>query len=250
MGHIHIGTSGWHYKHWRGPFYPEKLPPDKWLRYYSEHLSSVEINNSFYRLPRAETVMNWREQTPPDFIFAVKAWRLITHLKRLKQPEAALAMFFQVIENFREKLGPILFQLPPHWNCNTERLRAFLGGLPKKHRYTFEFRNSSWHTPEIYAMLEQHRAAFCLYQLAGFMSPLISTANFVYVRLHGPTEKKYQGDYPAEMLQEWAQRARSWRDEGKDVYIYFDNDQAGFAVKNAMTLQEMTAAKKSGAHVL
>ena len=250
MGHIHIGTSGWHYKHWRGPFYPENLPQDKWLRYYFERLSSVEINNSFYRLPRAETVINWREQTPPNFVFAAKAWRLITHLKRLKDTQAALEAFFTCIENFQGKLGPILFQLPPHWNCNVERLHAFLDGLPKKHRYTFEFRNANWHLPEIYSMLEHHRATFCIYQLAGFTSPLISTADFVYVRLHGPAEKKYEGDYPIETLHAWAERARSWLRQGKEVYIYFDNDQAGYAVKNAITLQEMTVAKKSGAHVL
>ncbi len=250
MAKITIGTSGWHYKHWRGPFYPEKLTPSKWLPYYFARLSSVEINNSFYRLPLKETVMNWREQTPPHFIFAVKAWRLITHLKRLNNAREALALFLQSTESLREKLGPILFQLPPHWPCNAERLRAFLGTLPEGHRYTFEFRHPSWHTSAIYSLLERYRSAFCIYQLAGFASPRIATADFVYIRLHGPTEKKYEGDYPMETLHAWAERARAWQRQGKDVYIYFDNDQAGYAVKNAIALQEMAAVQKSDAYAL
>lgn len=233
---IHVGTSGWHYSHWRGHFYPDDLASAHWFAYYVERFRTVEINNSFYKLLSPVAVSAWYDASPPDFVFAVKASRYITHTKRLQNAEDSYARFFDSIADFRDKLGPILFQLPPHWRSNPERLDAFLRILPRGHTYTFEMRDPSWHNEEIYDLLRAHNAAFCIYELAGFRSPLVITADFVYVRLHGPGGK-YQGDYQSRTLAHWAQRARAWSATGKRVYVYFDNDQEGYAAKNALSLQ-------------
>jgi uncharacterized protein YecE (DUF72 family) len=236
---IRIGTSGWHYQHWRGPFYPEDLPSKQMLAWYMDRFDTVEINNSFYRLPSSETFAAWRDATPKDFCFAVKGSRFITHRKKLNDPAMPLERFIPSAEVLESKLGPILFQLPPRWACNVARLSAFLEQLPKRHRYTFEFRDPSWHVPPVYRVLEQHGAAFCLYELDGFVSPIEITADFVYVRLHGPG-KKYQGDYSAGALQGWAERVARWQSTMQAVYVYFDNDQSGFAAKNAGELKALT----------
>jgi uncharacterized protein YecE (DUF72 family) len=233
---IRVGTSGWHYKHWRGAFYPDDLASTKWLAYYVARFSTVEVNNSFYKLLSPSAVIQWYEATPKDFLFAVKASRYITHNKRLSDAQDSYGRFFASVAGFKEKLGPILFQLPPHWSVNGERLEAFLAMLPPRHRYAFEFRDPSWHTEEIFQILARYNAAFCIYQLAGFTSPLKVTADFVYVRLHGPGGK-YQGDYSGRQLARWAKLARGWSSDGKAVFVYFDNDQAGYAAKNAFTLQ-------------
>ena len=238
LGHIHIGTSGWHYKHWLGPFYPPNLPPAKMLSYYAQHFDTVEINNSFYRLPTTEALKTWCRETPRDFCFAVKASRYITHNRKLKDPQNAADKFLTVIENLERRLGPILFQLPPSWKLNLERLDEFLSGLPPAHRYVFEFRNQTWNVPEIYKILRRHNAAFCIYELAGFKSPLEVTADFTYMRLHGPGNK-YQGDYSESNLRTWVKRIDTWRKELKHIFVYFDNDQAGFAPKNAIELRRM-----------
>jgi uncharacterized protein YecE (DUF72 family) len=235
--HVRIGTSGWHYKHWRGNFYDPKCPASGMLAHYIRHFDAVEINNSFYRLPKVETLRVWRECTPPRFCFAVKASRFITHNKKLKDPQNALDRFLPpVVEGLGGKLGPILFQLPPGWTVNAERLEQFLAALPRRLRYTFEFRHPSWHVPRVYEILRKHNAAFCIFELAGFHSPLEITADFAYVRLHGPGGK-YQGSYSDEAIAEWAHRVRSWR-HLREVHVYFDNDQAGYAAENALRLKK------------
>jgi uncharacterized protein YecE (DUF72 family) len=239
---IYIGTSGWHYKHWLGNFYPEKLPFSKMLDYYCKHFNTVEINNSFYMLPQVSTLESWRDGTPKNFKFAIKASRFLTHNKKLKEPENALNNFLPRAEALGDKLGPILFQLPPKWKVNRERLEEFLQALPKYHRYTFEFREPSWITPEIYKVLRQYNAAFCIYELAGFHSPIEVTADFVYVRLHGPGHR-YQGSYDPPTLRKWADRIERWTEEDRSVFIYFDNDQAAYAAKNALTLKRMVAER-------
>ncbi|HSE57247.1 MAG TPA: DUF72 domain-containing protein [Nitrospiraceae bacterium] len=236
---VRIGTSGWHYKHWRGPFYPENLSATRMLAWYVERFDTVEINNSFYRLPALETFTAWRDATPAGFCFAVKASRYMTHRKKLHEPEAALERFMPPVEALDGKLGPILFQLPPRWACNLDRLSGLLEVLPKTHRYAFEFRDPSWHVPAVYRLLEKHLAALCLYELDGFLSPIEVTADYVYVRLHGPG-RKYQGDYSTAILQSWAERIDRWQAALKAVYVYFDNDQAGFAAKNAAELKTLT----------
>lgn len=239
----HVGTSGWHYPHWRGPFYPETLPASRWLAYYVERFSCVEINNSFYRLPELATVEQWHRQSPEDFLFAVKAWRVITHRKKLKECASALEAFFDRIQPFKEKLGPILFQLPPRWKVNPGRLREFLKRLPSGHRCAFEFRDTTWHTPEVYAALVEFNAAFCIFQLAGFIAPAQATADFVYVRLHGPGGA-YAGNYDPRTLQLWARRLRRWHEEGKDCFVFFDNDEAAYAAHNAFYLQHLLRPRR------
>ena len=239
MVNIRIGTSGWYYKHWRGPYYPAAWPPARMLCFYMNDFDSVEINNSFYRLPTFQAVEAWRETTPPNFCFTVKASRFFTHLKKLKDPEVGLRKFVPLIQHFGEKLGPILFQLPPHWRCNLDRLAEFLRALPGDYRYSFELRDPSWHTTSVSRLLTRHNVAFCMYELAGFQSPLTITADFVYIRLHGPGQKKYEGDYSRRALHAWAERIDQWKSQLQAIYVYFDNDQAGFAVKNARELKKI-----------
>lgn len=242
---IRIGTSGFHYKHWIGPFYPPKTSSAKMLQFYLQHFDTVELNNSFYRLPTAEAFDAWREATPADFTFAVKASRFLTHNKKLKDPEQALDNLLPRAAHLGSKLGPILFQLPPHWRVNPERLKNLLEILPRDLRYTFEFRELSWITPEIISILEKFNAAFCIYELAGYNSPLQITADFAYVRLHGPAVGKYQGSYSDEALREWARQLESWSVALKAVYVYFDNDQAGYAAANALTLKRMIGSTEA-----
>jgi len=245
MAPIRIGTSGWHYKHWTGNFYPEKSKVADMLSYYVRHLDTVEINNSFYRLPTDEAVRSWVAQTPEDFLFALKASRYITHNRKLNDPERTVARFMQMAAGFGKKLGPILFQLPPKWGVNVDRLREFLAVLPRDHEYAFEFRHASWLTAQVYDTLRHFNAALCIYEIAGFRSPIEMTANFTYVRLHGPGERAYQGKYSEADLQVWARTAEAWAGSGCRVYFYFDNDQAGYAVQNAMELSNMVTGHKT-----
>ncbi len=237
---IHTGTSGWHYDHWRGPFYPQDLPKDSFLTFYARHFRSVEINNSFYQLPRGETLAMWRKETPPDFTFALKGSRYITHMKKLKDPEKSLPPFLDVADGLQDKLGPLLFQLPPRWRCNPGRLEGFLGSLPSGYRCAFEFRDQSWFNDDTYRVLSGHGAAFCIYDLAGRISPKEVTADFIYVRLHGP-DGAYKGRYNKGVLSGWAGALSTWARQGKEVFCYFDNDEAGYAAENALELKEMVS---------
>jgi len=241
MPALRIGTSGWHYKHWVGTFYPEKTPASKMLAFYYQRLDTVELNNTFYRLPTESALASWRDSTPRGFCFAAKGSRFLTHMKKLKDPEQALDRFFTAIDILQDKLGPILFQLPPHWQLDAGRLEHFLRVLPKHHRYAFEFRNETWNIQEIYSLLAAHNAGYCIFDLAGFQSPIEVTTDLVYVRLHGPGGK-YQGSYNEEALSQWAQRIRNWQLDNRAVYVYFDNDQAGYAAHNALRLKQLLEA--------
>jgi uncharacterized protein YecE (DUF72 family) len=234
-GKIYIGTSGWHYEHWIGTFYPEDTKADRQLEYYLKFFKTVEINNSFYRVPQPMTFSNWTKAVPDDFTFAVKANRFFTHLKKLKVEKADIERFVEKMDLLEGKGGPILFQLPPRWKINPERLASFLAKLPSHHRYTIEFRDRTWYQEEVYELLRQFNVAFCIYELAGHLSPIMATADFVYLRLHGPGDK-YQGSYSKEQLQEWAVQCIQWQEEGKDVFVYFDNDEKGYAAYNARDL--------------
>lgn len=237
-GTILIGTSGWHYPHWKGPFYPEDMPSGDFLGFYRDRLHTVEINNSFYQLPEKSTLEGWRRAAGRGFVFAVKAGRYITHMKKLKEPEKSSSAFFRRVMVLKEKLGPVLFQLPPRWKCNVDRLAELLQVLPAGNRYAFEFRDHSWFNEQVYELLRRKNAAFCLYDLEGALSPKEITADFIYVRLHGPG-KKYHGEYPVATLAGWAGAFSTWRNRGKDIYCYFNNDQKGYAVRNAMMLDRM-----------
>ena len=243
QGKIFIGTSGWNYKHWVGIFYPAGIKPAQQLAFYLKHFKTVELNNPFYHLPPPQTFTNWRKSTPKDFLFAVKASRFITHNKKLNVEKENINLFLNSAKRLNEKLGPILFQLPPKWNINIERLGSFLKKLPKKYRYTIEFRNQTWYTEDVYGLLKKYNCAFCIYELAGIQSPKEVTADFVYIRLHGPTLLKYAGSYSNKVLKSWSKLCLQWRKEGKDVYVYFDNDQAAYAAFNAQTLLKFSTIR-------
>ncbi len=211
------------------------------LAYYCERFDTVELNNSFYHLPKTSSLEAWRDSTPAGFCFAAKGSRFLTHMKKLKDPEQGLRRFLDAIEVLEHKLGPILFQLPPNWELDLDRLANFIRFLPREHRYAFEFRNASWSVPEVYDLLARHNIAYCIFHLAGEQSPLQVTADFTYVRLHGPGGK-YQGSYSDKALNEWAARVGKWRRELKAIYVYFDNDQAGYAAQNALRLKELIKA--------
>ncbi|MHB1416386.1 MAG: DUF72 domain-containing protein [Chloroflexota bacterium] len=238
---IHIGTSGWHYKHWKGAFYPADIRDGEMLRYYVGRLLTAEINNTFYRFPSEKALAEWRNAAPAGFTFAVKASRYITHMKKLKDAGEPVSNFVERVRTLGDKLGPILFQLPGHWHCDRDRLDAFLGALPTRQRYAFEFRDPSWLEASIYESLSRAGAAFCVYDFDGRQSPRQITADFVYVRLHGP-DGAYQGSYDDEQLSDWARQLLDWAGGGKEVYFYFDNDEKGYAVQNALTLRRMVAS--------
>lgn len=238
-GKIYIGTSGWHYSHWKGPFYPEDLSEKHFLSHYVKHFATVELNRTFYSLPKKKVFEEYAETVPRSFLFSVKASRFITHVKKLKDPKRPLHRLFQSVSGLEKHLGPILFQLPPHWKANPERLKNFLDTLPKRHRYVFEMRDPSWLNEEIYTLLKQHHAALCIYEFESFIAPKILTANFTYIRLHGPKKTAYQGRYRLAALKKWAAWIRKETKKGHDVYCYFDNDEAGYAAINAEELTKL-----------
>lgn len=208
--------------------------------FYQRHFDTVELNNSFYRLPTPEAFDCWRESAPAGFLFAVKGSRFVTHNKKLKDPEQPLKNLLPRAERLGKKLGPILWQLPPKWRRNVERLEEFLQALPACHHYAFEFREPSWHDESVYQVLRRHNAAYCIYELAGFATEPHITADFAYVRLHGPGAK-YQGSYSKQTLEQWAQRIVGWSQKLRAVYVYFDNDQAAYAAKNALDLKRLVS---------
>jgi uncharacterized protein YecE (DUF72 family) len=208
------------------------------LGYYAERFDTVELNNSFYHLPKKPALENWRDTTPEDFVFAAKGSRFLTHMKKLKDAGQGLQRFLDAIETLAHKLGPILFQLPPNWELDLDRLEAFLALLPAHHRYAFEFRNATWNVPPVYELLARHNAAYCAFHLAGEHSPIELTADFAYVRLHGPGGK-YQGSYSHDVLRGWSSRIGSWKRKLKATYLYFDNDEAGYAASDALRLKSL-----------
>lgn len=235
---ILIGTSGWHYDHWKGPFYPGDISNEDMLTYYCEHFNTVEINNTFYKLPDKSTLENWKNTVPSDFVFSVKASRYITHMKKLNDPSEPVSRFLEGISVLKEKLGTILFQLPPRWKVNTDRLHDFLKLLTDEFRYCFEFRDSSWFSGDVYDLLSEFGASFCIYDLDGTVSPCEVTADLVYVRLHGP-DGPYKGKYGKTKLGDWVEHIKSWTREGNEVFVYFDNDESGYAAMNADQLRDM-----------
>lgn len=237
-----IGTSGWTYPHWRGSFFPDDLPAEQRLSYYADRFNSVEINTTFYGTPTRAAVRGWLDAVPKSFRFAVKGSRFTTHNKKLLDPRKSTQKTFQAIEPLAEQVCAALFQLPPRWRFNGDRLAAFLQAMPKKYRYALEFREPSWLCEEAYAILRAHNAALCLYDLKGFHAPEITTANWVYVRLHGPTAAAYRGSYPEKTLRHWAELIDSWRRERKEVLVYFDNDEKGYAAADALRLRNLIGA--------
>jgi uncharacterized protein YecE (DUF72 family) len=237
---VRIGCSGWNYSHWRERVYPKGCPPARWLRYYAAELfDTVEINTTFYRLPKRDAVARWVEQTPEGFCFAVKMSRYVTHLKRLTDLEGSLERFYERIEPLvsSPKLGPVLWQLPPNFKRDDERLAAALGLLPPG-RHCFEFREPSWYSADVYALLREHGVALVLPDSPKYpFRALELTADWTFVRFHHGSRGR-NGNYSERELEEWARRIEDWRAE-VDVYAYFNNDWDGFAVKNGLRLRQL-----------
>jgi uncharacterized protein YecE (DUF72 family) len=239
LGDVYIGTSGWTYDGWRGPFYPADMPKKDWLRFYSTQFPTTEINGSFYRTPSLAAVDGWRKQTPKDFVFAWKASKFITHWKRLSEKsENSIALMETRLRKLGAKAGPVLFQLPPRFTINRERLASFLKMLPRKYDYAFEFRHASWYDEAIYALLCERNISLCLSDHHDAPSPWVVTADHVYVRGHGPGGR-YKDHYSDATLREWARDIGTWRRQGRTVFVYFDNDQKSAAPLDARRLRHI-----------
>jgi uncharacterized protein YecE (DUF72 family) len=231
----YVGTSGWVYKHWREVFYPAKLPQSKWLEFYTRHFSTVELNSSFYRLPTEKAFAGWRETSPAGFVYAVKVSRFITHIKRLKEVDEPIDTFLSRAQLLEEKLGPLLYQLPPNMHRNDERLDAFLSLLPSGLRHVVEFRHDSWLDEAVFAILRRHNVGLCVFDMPDLSCPLLATADFAYVRFHGATGL-YYSRYSDDELEDWAGRISELARDLDAVYIYFNNDAEAYAIQNARTL--------------
>ncbi len=242
-GKLYIGTSGWVYSHWQRIFYPEDLPSKDKLKYFSKHFQTVEINYSFYHLPKPSTYQNWYSQTPKDFLFAVKASRFITHIKRLHGIRQSTKKFLENAKHLKKKLGPILFQLPPSFKENSRRLARLAKLLPLKYRYAFEFRHQSWFTPRVYAILEKNNWALVIADSPRYPKNIVSTADFVYLRFHG-SKRLFGSKYTNKELKDWAKIIKKFMEQRKDVYAYFNNDAYGYAIENAKELLELCPVEK------
>jgi uncharacterized protein YecE (DUF72 family) len=240
---LRIGTSGWHYGGWWGPFYPADVPKKQALSYYSTRFDAAELNAPFYRTPTLKAIDNWRESTPDGFRFSWKASKFLTHWRRLIVDEHSLDLLEERAGRLGEKLGPILFQLPPKMKCDRERLAGFLKALNRKRRYSFEFRHPGWYEPGIFDLLRDHDISLCLSDHADAPAPREVTAGWVYVRNHGPSGR-YHGSYSDAALKDWARSMRKWLREGHDVWCFFDNDVKSAAPADAERLRAMVSAKE------
>lgn len=235
-----VGCSGWQYKHWKGDFYPADVPQRQWLEYYSRHFDTVEVNNSFYRLPPEGVFDSWRARTPASFLFAVKASRFLTHMKKLKDPEEPVERLFSRAVELRSKLGPVLYQLPRQMPKNIERLTAFLEILPPRVSHAIEFREPSWYEDDVMQLLRRHKVALCLHDMPGSASARVLTARFTYIRFHGATGR-YDGAYPRDILEDWAEWLLS---SDVPAFVYFNNDIGGHAPRDAHTLIQLLSGRK------
>jgi uncharacterized protein YecE (DUF72 family) len=242
MPEYYIGTSGWHYEDWKGLFYPHDLPKSKWLDYYAKYFQTVELNNSFYRLPSEKAFTHWRDAVPEGFIFAVKASRFLTHVKRLKDAEDPLRHFLEQADLLGDKLGPLLYQLPPNMKRNDDRLESFLSILPSYYRHVLEFRHESWFDDTVFKILSRYNAGWCVFDMPGLTSPVVATSDFAYLRFHG-SSGLYSSSYSDKELSSWSEKILDLNKALKAVYIYFNNDIAGYALDNARTLIEILDTK-------
>jgi uncharacterized protein YecE (DUF72 family) len=237
-GDIRIGCSGWSYPHWKRVFYPEKLPARDQLAFYSQHFSTVELNNSFYRQPTRERFVAWGEQAPPNFLFAVKGSRYITHIKRLAVESKSIDLVVDAARGLGDKLGPILFQLQANFNLDLERLERFVDMLPVDLRFTIEFRHDSWLVPAVFDLLRAHRIALCIPDDPKMPKSFEITSDFTYIRMHLPPQSLSYGE---RALEPWGRRVFEWTRQSLDVFVYFNNDMEGHAIKDARTLISMVA---------
>jgi uncharacterized protein YecE (DUF72 family) len=237
-GDARVGCSGWQYKHWRGDFYPADLPQHRWFEHYAAIFDTVEINNTFYRLPERSQFCAWRRRAPAAFEFAVKASRFLTHMKKLKDPGEPLDRLFTRLRALGPHLGPVLYQLPPGWKADLERFETFTALLPPDARHVVEFREPSWYDRSIRAVMERRGIALCLHDMPGSATERERIGPFVYVRFHG-AGARYGGGYPEDRLRDWARWLNAQRDAGCDVFAYFNNDIGGHAPRDAMTLRRV-----------
>jgi uncharacterized protein YecE (DUF72 family) len=245
MSQLRIGCSGWTYRDWTGPFYPEGTKDKDRLAYYVSRFDTAEINASFYRLPSETTVASWARRAPRGFVYAWKVSRFITHNKKLKGCEDPVALVFGRMAPLGEHYGPALIQLPPQLRRDDQRLAGFLELLPKGRRHVVEFRHESWYAPEVFRLLAAFDAALCISDHHSAPAPWERTAEWIYVRGHGPGGR-YHGRYGAAELKAWARRIGVWRREGRDVYAYFDNDVKSAAPLDAQALMALTEATPYG----
>lgn len=239
MPETRIGCSGFSYKHWKEVFYPRGLTERKWLEFYSSVFSTVELNVTFYRLPASSSFQLWYRETPPGFLFAVKGSRYITHIKRLVDAAEPLEKYFEAASFLKDKLAVVLWQFPPSFKLNLDRLAAFMQLLKKyPFRHSFEFRNETWLAPSVVDLCREHNAALCMADSPEYINDLPLTSDFVYIRRHGHTPD-HSGNYSKKQLEQDALRIRSYRKAGKDIFIYFNNDPHGYAPANARQLNEL-----------
>jgi uncharacterized protein YecE (DUF72 family) len=236
---VHIGCSGFHYDHWREKFYPEDLAKTKWLEYYAGHFKTVEINNSFYRMPTEKTVKNWYSVTPEKFIFSVKGPQYITHRKKLSVDEpmqSYLTQFQKIVSFLGEKTGPILWQLPGYYNPNPQKFEIFCKLISKDFDHIFEFRNDKWFNNEIYNILQKYGLGLCIVSSPKVQGVVKATSETAYIRLHGKGSM-YSDNYSDQDLVEWKNKLVKL--DAKKLFAYFDNDANAYAVYNAKTLAKM-----------
>lgn len=237
---VHVGCSGWVYRHWKGGFYPADLPQKRWFGHYSDAFDTVEINASFYRLPLQSTFEGWRAKAPPGFRYALKANRFLTHMKKLVDCEAPLAEFVALARRLGPTLGPILYQLPPSLHKDPARLEGFLARLPADLEHVVEFRHSSWYDEAVLALLDRHGVGFVAHDLVGLESPAWASGRTAYVRFHG-TGGKYHGRYSDSQLALWARWLAGQRKRGRSAWAFFNNDIGGAAIEDARTLKRLLA---------
>ena len=233
---VQIGTSGFSYSHWKNRFYPANLKSTEWLEYYCQHFSTVELNNTFYHLPSESALQRWYETTPDDFKFTVKASRYITHIKKLKDCSEPIDLFLERISILKNKLGPILFQLPPNLNKNLMKLESFFKLIPDAINTVFEFRNSSWHDEDTFELMRKYNISFCIHDI--LECPKVITGDLIYMRFHG-VRAEFNGCYSEKDLLEWGEWAKANLKKAKTFYAYFNNDQNAYAIKNASMLSEI-----------
>jgi uncharacterized protein YecE (DUF72 family) len=240
---VYIGTSGYQYPHWRGRFYPDDLPKKKWLETYATSFDTVEINNTFYGLPKLETVEEWRQTVPRGFRFALKFSRYGSHTKCLKNPEQTVSAFMECVHQLKSAAGPVLVQLKPDWHCNPERLEHFLKALPPSVRWAFEFRDASWFCDEVYGLLKEHNAAMVIHDMLDD-HPDVDTADWSYHRFHGD---HYKGHYTPQFLSAFADRLAERSRGGREQFIYFNNDAEACAVQDALNLKRYLSKRTKSA---
>lgn len=234
---INVGTSGWSYGDWKGKFYPADIPKTRWFEYYSKYFDTVELNSTFYHLPKSKTVQKWKANTPEGFNYTAKASRYITHIKRLKDCSEPVEKFFDTIKPLKAKIGAVLYQLPPSSKINLQRLEEFINLLPEDYSHVFEFRNKSWYCEETYNLLDKLGCGFCTHDMQSLESPRIITAGLLYVRFHGP-EGKYRGSYSYQKLSAFAKWLKQNSSDINRGFVYFNNDYEANAPKNAQYLKE------------